>query len=253
MAGDAVAGSAAGDAVAGSAAANATTMVLDPVLAADAADPGSAKAGEHYDSEEADDTDWPKERFSKLAIVALLTSLAALLPLAVGFGIAALVGIRRSGRRGHGMAMAALFICAAWVIVAGAVGTVGELTHGFHKPVKIRYTEAAIFKLREGECVNIPNGQLVSVLPCSTPHQAEVFATFSLPASAWPGSVAVKQEASAGCGARLIGYINPQLGISLAQDYVFPTQVDWTAGTRTVICEVRAATGELTGSVRGAS
>ena len=53
--------------------------------------------------------------------------------------------------------------------------------------------------------------------------------------------------------ARLIGYINPQLGISLAQNYVFPTQVDWTAGTRTVICEVRASSGELTGSVHGAS
>ena len=50
--------------------------------------------------------------------------------------------------------------------------------------------------------------------------------------------------------ARLIGYINPQLAISLAQSYVFPDKVAWTAGTRTVICEVHAVSGQLTGSVR---
>ena len=255
MAGDAgAADTEAGDGVAEAAAADtaATTIVLDPEPATAVAHPADhdpARADAGYD-----DTDWPdRGRFSKLAILALLTSLLALIPLAIGFAIAALVGIRRSGRRGHGMAMAAFFVCAAWLIVAGAVGTVGALTHGFHKPVTITYKEAAIFKLRKGECVNLPNGQLVSVLPCSAPHEAEVFATFSLPASAWPGTAAVKQEASTGCVARLIGYINPQLAISLAQNYVFPNKVDWTAGTRTVICEVRATSGELTGSVRGAS
>jgi hypothetical protein len=99
----------------------------------------------------------------------------------------------------------------------------------------------------------MPNGQLVTILPCDTPHEAEVFATFALPGTAWPGTAAVRQQASSGCEARLTGYINPQLAISLAQSYVFPNKVAWTAGTRTVICEVRAANGQLTGSVRGAS
>jgi hypothetical protein len=34
---------------------------------------------------------------------------------------------------------------------------------------------------------------------------------------------------------------------------VYPDATAWQAGTRTVICEVRAASGDLTGSVRGAS
>jgi hypothetical protein len=35
---------------------------------------------------------------------------------------------------------------------------------------------------------------------------------------------------------------------------VFPDQAAWTAGTKTVICEVRATSGQpLTASVRGAS
>jgi hypothetical protein len=157
------------------------------------------------------------------------------------------------GHRRRGFTLAALFIVAAVVIVGGAVVTVGALTHGFHKPVKVTYRESAVFKLQTGDCVNTPNAQVVSVLPCSAPHQAEVFATFALPASAWPGTDAVRTEASTGCASRLTGYLNPQLAISLAQSYVFPDQVAWTAGTRTVICEVQATSGQLTGSVRGAS
>ncbi len=194
-----------------------------------------------------------REPVSKLAILALLASVLALVPIAVACAVAALTGIRRTGRRGHGMAMAALFVSAAWVIAAVAVGTVGVLTHGFKKPVTIKYHESAVFKLQEGDCVNMLNGQEVTVLPCTTPHEAEVFATFTLPVSAWPGTAAVRQRASSGCESRLTGYINPQLAISLAQSYVFPNKVAWTAGTRTVICEVRAASGQLTTSVRGAS
>jgi Septum formation len=190
---------------------------------------------------------------SKLAILSLVTGLVALVPVAVASGIAALVGIRRTGRGGHGMATAGLFLSAAWIIIAAAIGTVGIVTHGFNKPVTIKYREAAVFSLREGDCVDSPNAQLVSILPCSTPHQAEVFATFALPASHWPGTAAVATEASSGCGSRLDGYLNPQLAISLTQSYVYPNQVAWTAGTRTVVCEVRASSGQLTGSVRGAT
>jgi Septum formation len=155
--------------------------------------------------------------------------------------------------RRRGLLLAAVFAVAALVIVGVAIGTVGALTHGFKKPVTVKYHESGVFKLQTGDCVGAPNGQVVSVLPCSTPHQAEVFATFALPSSAWPGTAAVRSEASAGCAGRLTGYLNPQLAISLAQSYVFPNQVAWTAGTRTVICEVQAVSGQLTQSVRGAS
>lgn len=157
------------------------------------------------------------------------------------------------GHRRRGLLLAGVFAVAALVIVGGAIGTVGALTHGFKKPVTVKYRESAVFKLQTGDCVSAPNGQVVSVLPCSTPHQAEVFATFALPSSAWPGTAAVRNEASSGCASRLTGYLNPQLAISLAQSYVFPNKVAWTAGTRTVICEVQAVSGQLTQSVRGAS
>ena len=155
--------------------------------------------------------------------------------------------------RRHGLLLAAVFAVAALAIVGGAIAVVGTLTHGFKKPVTIKYHESAVFKLQTGDCVSSPDGQVVSVLPCSVPHQAEVFATFALPAAAWPGTAAVQSEASSGCASRLTGYLNPQLAISLAQSYVFPNKTAWTAGTRTVVCEVQAVSGQLTQSVRGAS
>lgn len=195
----------------------------------------------------------PRKRppVSKLAVFALVTGILSLVPVAVVTGIAALAGIRRSGRRGHGMAVAALFFATAWLVVGGAVGTVAVLTHGFKKPVKTIYHEATVFRLHPGECIDIPNGSSPTVVPCTVPHDAEVFGTFTLPGSAWPGRAAVQAEAGDRCGSRLTAYLNPQLAISLTQTYVYPGQVDWNAGTRTVVCEVRAVSGQLTGSVRG--
>lgn len=201
----------------------------------------------------ADQGPYRRPPVSKLAVFALVMGILPAVPVALVTGIAALVGIRRSGRRGHGMAVTALFLATAWIIVGGAVGAVAVLTHGFHKPVKTIYHEAAVFRLRPGECVDIPNGGQPTVVSCTAPHDAEVFGTFALPGSAWPGTAAVQQEAGAGCGSRLAAYLNPQLAISLAQTYVYPNQVDWTAGTRTVICEVRAVSGQLSQSVRGGS
>ena len=156
------------------------------------------------------------------------------------------------GHRRRSLLLAAGFTVAALVILGGAVGTVGALTHGFKKPVTIKYRESAVFKLKTGDCLSATDGQLASVVPCTFPHQAEVFATFALPGSAWPGTAAVQNEAGSGCASRLTGYLNPQLAISLAQSYVFPNKVAWTGGTRTVICEVQAVSGQLTQSVRGA-
>ena len=158
----------------------------------------------------------------------------------------------RRRRRGHGVLIACVFVLAALAIVGGAFAIVGSLTHGFKKPVIIHYKKSAIFSLKTGECIN-PNGQAATIVSCNTPHDAEVFATFSLAGSKWPGTAAVSAAASGGCSTRLTGYLNPQLAISLASTYIYPDQVAWQAGTRTVICEVRANKGQLTGSVRGAS
>ena len=158
----------------------------------------------------------------------------------------------RPGRRWPRILLAVGFVMVAAAIVGGAIAVVGSLTHGFKKPVKVTYKKSAVFSLRTGDCLN-PQGQSYTLTSCDSPHGAEVFATFKLAGGKWPGNTAVATEASGGCATRLNGYLNPQLAISLASTYVYPDAVAWQAGTRTVICEVRATAGQLTGSVRGAT
>ena len=137
-------------------------------------------------------------------------------------------------------------------LVGAAVGVLAVITHGFRPKTVITYRPAAVFGLRPGECINSAgNGLDVTVRSCVTAHDAEVFATFSLPSGTWPGASAVQQDAGNGCASRLSSYLNPQLATAdLTQAYVYPNQAAWQAGERTVICEVSAASGQLTGSVR---
>jgi Septum formation len=137
-------------------------------------------------------------------------------------------------------------------LVGVAVGVLAVITHGFRPKTVVTYRPAAVFGLRPGQCVNSGSDALTfTVLSCARPHDAEVFATFTLPAGPWPGSPAVRVDAGDGCASRLDSYIDPQLATaSLTQQYVYPNQVAWQAGQRTVVCEVSAVDGRLTGSVR---
>jgi Septum formation len=137
-------------------------------------------------------------------------------------------------------------------LVGVAVGVLAVLTHGFRPKTVVTYRPAAVFALRPGQCVNSGSDALkFTVVSCARPHDAEVFARFALPAAPWPGASAVRVDAGDGCASRLDSYIDPQLATaSLTQEYVYPNQAAWQAGERTVVCEVSAVSGRLTGSVR---
>ena len=136
--------------------------------------------------------------------------------------------------------------------LGAAAAALAVTTHGFRPKTVVTYRPAAVYGLRAGDCLNSSrNGLSVTILPCATPHQAEVFATFSLTGSGWPGDPAAQQQASSGCTDRIAGYLNPQLlNAGLTEQYVYPDQKAWQAGVRTVVCEVSSAAGPLTGSVR---
>ena len=150
----------------------------------------------------------------------------------------------------------------SWLVVAGviavlvaavvAAGVLVVTTHGFRHKTVLTYRPAAVFSLRAGDCINSSqNGLSATILSCAAPHDAEVFAAFSLTGSSWPGEKAVQQQANSGCANRLAGYLNPQLlSAGLTQQYVYPNQDAWKAGVRTVICEVSSVSGPLSGSVR---
>jgi hypothetical protein len=137
-------------------------------------------------------------------------------------------------------------------LVGVAAGVLAMVTHGFKPKTVVSYRPAAVFGLRPGQCINSGSSSLsYTVVSCTSPHDAEVFARFSLPAAAWPGSSAVRQEAGDACASKLGGYLNPQLAtIGLNQEYVYPNRDAWDADQRTVVCEVSSGNGKLTGSVR---
>ena len=158
-----------------------------------------------------------------------------------------------SGRDISPLAVAGI-ILGVIALVGVAVGVLAVVTHGFRPKtvVTVTYRPAAAFGLRPGQCVNSGSDALkVVVVSCAQPHDAEVFAAFTLPAAAWPGASAVRADASNGCESRLGSYIDPQLATaSLTHEYVYPNQAAWQAGERTVVCEISEANGQLTGSVR---
>jgi hypothetical protein len=137
-------------------------------------------------------------------------------------------------------------------LVGVAAGVLVVVTHGFRPKTVVTYRPAAVFGLRPGQCVNSGSDALnATVVSCARPHDAEVFAVFPLPAAPWPGASAVRVDADNGCASRFGGYIDPQLATaSLTQEFVYPNKVAWQAGQRTVVCEVSATDGRLTGSVR---
>jgi hypothetical protein len=139
-------------------------------------------------------------------------------------------------------------------LVGVAAGVLVVVTHGFRPKtvVTVTYRPAAVFGLRPGQCVNTGSDALKpTVLSCARPHDAEVFAVFTLPAAPWPGTSAVRTDAGDGCASRFGSYVDPQLAAAgLAQEFVYPNRDAWQANQRTVVCEVSAAEGRLTGSVR---
>jgi hypothetical protein len=158
----------------------------------------------------------------------------------------------REGSRDVGPLAVVGIIVGVIVLVGVAAGILAMVTHGFKPKTVVTYRPAAVYGLRPGQCVNAGSNSLsFTLVSCASPHDAEVFARFSLPAAAWPGSPAVRQEAGDGCASRLSGYLNPQLvSIGLTQEYVYPNRDAWQAGQRTVVCEVSSGNGRLTGSVR---
>jgi hypothetical protein len=137
-------------------------------------------------------------------------------------------------------------------LVAVGVGVLAVVTHGFRPKTVVTYRPAAVYGLRPGQCIDSGSDALkFTVLSCARPHDAEVFAAFTLPATAWPGASAVRVDAGNGCASRFDSYIDPRLAAaSLTQAYVYPNRAAWQAGERKVVCEVSAVNGRLTGSVR---
>jgi hypothetical protein len=175
-------------------------------------------------------------------------------------GILALGQIRRTGQRGRGLAIAGLAFSAFWLVLLGAYfvlhggknpsrppastghsssPTPGPSSTASHGPLSTN-----VFALRPGQCFqNPPASQTVlgvtyvTVVPCSTPHNAQAFVQFNATGSSYPGVDALKRQADTGCHARIRKSVQTsKIKNSMTLHYLYPLQSSWTSGHKTITC-----------------
>lgn len=192
------------------------------------------------------------------AIASFVLGLLSVVVLSVIFGIIALTRIRRLGQKGRGLAIAGLVLSAAWVVVAivlAIVAAVGAATRSSATGQITGRGHLGPFSLKTGDCFNNPAGaqhiSAVTAIPCTQPHNAQVFAQFQLTGSdfSYPGTATVLHLASDGCDARTGSVSKAKTTRAMTIRMLFPQQISWTAGHRTVSCLLVNPTADLRSSL----
>jgi hypothetical protein len=181
--------------------------------------------------------------------------------LGIGLGIAALSRIKRSGRKGRGLAVAGIVLGALWLVALLGFTVRAALSDRVHRDASGAPTSSgpvSLGDIRVGDCTKtLPLGTHIvtlNVVPCAQPHLGEVFLTYDFPSGGYPGEVEVTRESRGRCQEALPAYVGAspgETGYNIV--YVKPSASSWARGRRHVICELVSPThAELTGSARGA-
>ncbi len=112
-----------------------------------------------------------------------------------------------------------------------------------------------VFTLQVGDCLNdaiaSETVETIPTVPCSEPHDSEIYASIIMSGDTYPGQDAVIAEADAACLDAFEGFV----GISYAESlyfysYYFPTEGSWSNGDREILCTLYDETGQITGSLQ---
>jgi Domain of unknown function (DUF4190)/Septum formation len=199
----------------------------------------------------------PDRGVNGFAVASLVLGIIGGILLSVIFGIVALVQMRKRPYRGKGMAIAGLVLSGVWTlgwITVIALAIASDADRDASGQVTGSGSVSAN-QLRPGDCVNDLNeGEDVLSLPavpCAEPHEGEVFATFRLAGTSWPGETQVSRQAEQGCRDRLPSYAPAVEEASVELFVLQPTQQSWTGGDQGVTCIAMDPDGKTTGSLRG--
>jgi Domain of unknown function (DUF4190)/Septum formation len=193
-----------------------------------------------------------------LAIAALCCGLVGIFPLAalaaIVLGVVALSQLQRRIQRGRGMAIAGIVLgslsLVAWV---GFIIYVSN-----DEPVRdasgavTQQAETFVDDLKAGDCFSYPGGpqdqvDLVTVIPCTSPHESQVVVIFELPEGPYPGEDKVIDAAEKGCTDKADPLLTDQAYEDLEPGLIYPDSYAWR-GDRTIICTVEAPSGTTTGT-----
>ncbi|WP_372671048.1 DUF4190 domain-containing protein [Amycolatopsis kentuckyensis] len=180
------------------------------------------------------------------AITAFVLGLLGVVPLAVGFGIRALIRVGRTGRDGTGLAIAGLVLSVLWIIGGLVAITPQQAKHAAAAP---DYLDTMAI----GDCLDFDadSAQVIRVA-CDLPHDEQIAARVDVSNGyeTYPRGTALQELAQPLCriaaAASLPGGTTPP-GIDFVAHV--PTESSWSAGAREAVCTARRVSGKLTGSV----
>ncbi|QTE29617.1 DUF4190 domain-containing protein [Pengzhenrongella sicca] len=181
-----------------------------------------------------------------LAVAAFVTGVVGLGLVGIGLGVAALVRIGRRRTRGRGLAIAAIAVGAAWTLVEAAVVVVLVATSMATRPLPADVPaprDAHAVALVTGNCLETlpPDGPIdvVRVVPCADPHEAQVSSQFAFaPDALWPGQAAADRRVALACQLS-----EADVAAGLAASVWAPTSRSWDDGDRTGLCLLHRADG----------
>ncbi|MFD7813716.1 DUF4190 domain-containing protein [Streptomyces sp. NPDC059785] len=197
-----------------------------------------------------------------LAVTALVLGILCFLP-AVGaiLGIIALTQIKKRGEQGKGFAIGGIVMSSIGVllwVLALTTGGASDFWEGFSEAADD--AGGVTFTVDKGECFNTPGGSLeglaydVDKVACDGEHDAEVFASFTLPSGSYPGYDEVTETADTKCYALQDQYAMDSWALPADVDvyYFTPTRQSWGLGDREITCMFGNTdeTASLTGSLR---
>ncbi|MEU8924474.1 DUF4190 domain-containing protein [Kitasatospora sp. NPDC048545] len=204
------------------------------------------------------------------AVGSLVTGLVLVAPLALVFGIVALVQINRRRERGFGMAVAGVVLGTIGTLLLSLLLGAGD----FSSPRGGRFAQAPKAPagsvhwsaLKAGDCYSSPEGGSVADgggdetvywvrrVACADAHHGEVAGTAKIPASSgpYPGESEVRASAARLCRTVLDDYALDQWAVPDGMDdvYLYPTVSNWAAGERYVTCAFEDRDDQHRGTVR---
>jgi hypothetical protein len=187
----------------------------------------------------------PRPTMNGFAVASLIVGLLGGVVVSAVLGIIALLRIRRTGQRGKPLAIIGILLTVIWaIVIAGVLVLVARTTAARGPDGHVTQRGSVLVtQLRVGDCVEKWStastvGQVgsVTVVPCTTSHDAEIFLTYAVPGTAFPGDRQVTAAATKQCLAGSKTALKPAELAKASIAYLKPLASSWSKGDRNVIC-----------------
>ncbi|MEN0070471.1 MAG: septum formation family protein [Propionicimonas sp.] len=198
------------------------------------------------------------DKVSGLAVAALVAGALGSPLFSVIFGVLALKDIRQLKRSGRNLVYLGWALCAVWlagiVVVTLAVSS-GEPQRNPAGEVSSPGTLSPL-AVRVGDCVKLPGLtpdviEEVEVMPCDSPHDAELFSIVELDRTGSPDSEEMLDAAVDLCAAEIEEFLDGAEPTRALDVVAFiPDGRAWARGDHSSRCFLRDPAGDFVGSIR---